>query len=95
MAIKRLALAVSVGVMAVSIMGGCSSPLATTSHNQFIEVQVQGGGTESININHIVTVAPNNSGASILMDTSDGMNGGHITVTESYDQIVKELGKWR
>ncbi|MCM2532185.1 hypothetical protein NDK43_06955 [Neobacillus pocheonensis] len=94
---KKLALAVSVGVLAVSIMGGCSATQtqATTStptpHSQFIEVHDKNYGVQYININHIVTVTASGTSTSILMDMSNGGNGGFVNATESYNQIVKEI----
>lgn len=92
---KKLALALLVGIIGVSIMG-CSS--TSKSNNQFIEVHVVDNGGISqntyINVNHIVTVRPSGtSGAIMLMDRSDGMNAGTIRVTESYEQIVQKLVK--
>jgi hypothetical protein len=100
MASKKLILVLSVGVLAVSIMGGCSAtqkqetPQSTpTPHNQFIEVHDTNNGVKYLNLNHIVTVTKNGGNTSILMDTSNGMNGGFVTTTESYEQIVKEITK--
>ena len=96
---KKLTLAVSVGILAVGIMGGCSATQkqetqptpAPTPQKQFIEVHDGNNRAQYLNINHIVYISPGNNGTSILMDTSNGMNGGFVSAKESYEEVVKAI----
>jgi hypothetical protein len=86
---QTVALTVLLGILSLIIIG-CST---TQQTKQFIEVRVN-KDMVTLNIDHIVSIQPNgDNGAVILMDTSNGMNGGHLNISESYDVIIKRLSK--